>query len=84
VHSLNFSRNPAKDDLDSPQRRIVSDVHQAAVNNLHRFRGLNKALLFLLIKNYQYKSPRRIIPYRMTRTLVKAALFMNSHGLLGS
>ena len=84
LHGLNVSRNPAGDpDLNSLQHQIASDVQKSAAINLHRFQGLDRALLRLVTRNDQYRKPRKPVRYNLTRNLIKLFKNLNRMGLLG-
>jgi glycosyltransferase involved in cell wall biosynthesis len=84
IHSQNVSRPPGTDSgSDSLQHKILLDVQKSARKNMDLFSGWNKAILYLLIKNNQYKMPRKWIRYRVTRNILKMALFLNCFGLPG-
>jgi glycosyltransferase involved in cell wall biosynthesis len=78
IHGANASRSPAQNaGADSLRDRIIRDIKISEINNLHRFQGLDKATLHLLIKNAGYSQPRKAIRYRLTRNLLKLIQFMN-------
>ena len=84
IHSLNSCRRPSGDpDLASLQNLIAADIKKSSTINLHRFKGLDRFLLALVIANDRYRQPRKRLRYAATRNLMKLFRFMNRAGLLG-
>jgi glycosyltransferase involved in cell wall biosynthesis len=78
IHDSNASRSPEPgSDSQSLQARIVNDVKRSEIQNLHLFHGLEKAALYLIIKNAQYTRPKKAFRRRLTRKLLKFIMFMN-------